>query len=144
MTRRRAEKPVQYLGILRNVAGMACAFGARYGASTPRDFKISVRTGSLDQNTSACGRVLLGEKLIRQPRRLGFLRIVDGIDRDPRLPFIFAQYRLREHPVCRHADGDRIRGRGAVRTLPPQPITTRRAAAATAAGIADTCVVIGP
>jgi len=35
---------------------MPSALGDRYGASTSRDLSTSVRTGSLDQKTSACGR----------------------------------------------------------------------------------------
>ncbi len=34
---------------------MPSAFGEWYEASTPRDFNTSVRTGSFDQKTSACG-----------------------------------------------------------------------------------------
>ena len=36
---------------------MPFALGDRYGARTSRAFSTSVRTGSFDQNTSACGEV---------------------------------------------------------------------------------------
>ena len=46
---------------------MSFALGDLYGASTPRDFNTSVRTGSLDQNTSACGRAFSASSRLASP-----------------------------------------------------------------------------
>ena len=86
---------------------MPFALGDRYGASTSRDFSTSVRTGSFDQNTSACGLRLLRQKTVRQPGRLGLLRVVDRVDLHARLLLVFPQNRLGEDAIRRHIDGHR-------------------------------------
>ena len=81
---------------------MPCAAGDWYGASTPRDFKTSVRTGSFDQNTSACGRRLLRQQPIGQAGRLRLLRVVDDVDANARLPLVLLHDRLGKRPIGRH------------------------------------------
>ena len=46
---------------------MPFALGDRYGASTSRDFSTSVRTGSFDQKTSACGRAFSASRRFARP-----------------------------------------------------------------------------
>src|SRR5262245_8201 len=46
---------------------MPWTFGDRYIASKPRDLRTSVRTGSFDQNTSACGRAVSASSRFASP-----------------------------------------------------------------------------
>src|SRR5262245_55067036 len=46
---------------------MPCALGDRYTASTPLDLSTRVRTGSLDQKTSACGRAFSASSRFARP-----------------------------------------------------------------------------
>ncbi len=46
---------------------MPWALGDLYDASTPRDLSTSVRTGSFDQNTSACGLAFSASSRLARP-----------------------------------------------------------------------------
>src|SRR5688500_11107340 len=67
ITRTRAENAVQYPSGSLNVEGISLADGDLYGASAPRDCSMSVRTGSFDQNTSACARSFSARRRLARP-----------------------------------------------------------------------------
>jgi hypothetical protein len=55
-----------------NVAGRPSALGDLYDVSAPRDSRTSVRTGSFDQKTSACGLFFSASSLFARPVLLAY------------------------------------------------------------------------